>query len=256
MLLQIDADRLMAVLLLSVRTSAVTLLTPVFSGFGRMTTVRVLFAIALAALLLPARPDAYPALPADLAGVLLAAAGELLAGALMAFGLFAAFGAFAVAGKLLDVQSGLGLGSVYDPVNRAGAPLFATILNLVALAAFFGMDAHHALMRGLAWSIEQVPPGSGWQPASVEPLLRQFGLMFSLGVALIAPTLLCLLMVEVALAMTSRVLPQMNVFIIAAPAKLIAALLLVAVTAGTLEPVMARIFGTVFSFWQEALAHG
>src|SRR5438067_1165245 len=76
--------------------------------------------------------------------VVLAALGEVFVGAIMAFGVFAAFGAFSVAGKILDIQSGFAIGSVYDPITRAGAPLFSTMLNLVGVAVFFGMNAHHA----------------------------------------------------------------------------------------------------------------
>lgn len=143
--------------------------------------------------------------------------------------------------------------SVFDPVTSAGAPLFSTMLNLVGVAAFFGMDAHHALLRGLAFSLAQAPPGAGLAQLSAEPAIRQFGLMFSLGVALIVPVMLCLLLVEVGLAMISRVLPQMNVFFVMVPVKIFTALAILALTVGALAPAMSSVYASIFLFWERVL---
>jgi flagellar biosynthetic protein FliR len=158
-----------------------------------------------------------------------------------------------VAGKILDIQTGFGLGNVYDPVTRAGAPLFATMLNLVAVAVFFGLDAHHALLRGIAFSLHHVAPGSGFRQLDVEAVIRQFGLMFSLGVALVIPVVLCLLLAETGLAVVSRVLPQMNVFVVGVPVKIVVGLAVFALTVGTLQPVMARVFNAIFIYWEQVL---
>ncbi len=174
-------------------------------------------------------------------------------GICLAFGVFAAFGAFSLAGKLLDIQSGLGMGSVYDPVTRTGSPLFASMLNMVAVAVFFGLDAHHALMRGFAYSLEQVAPGTMLPALQLDPVVRQFGLMFSLGLSLVIPVVLCLLVVEVGIAVISRALPQMNVLMVAIPVKTAAAVAIFALIVTSLGPVMGRIFASIFSFWQQIL---
>lgn len=236
------------------RFGVVFLLSPVLAGLGGLVTVRVLLTLALSVLLvqgfgLRADPAMLAAGPLAVAVLL-----ELFVGATLAFGVFAAFGAFSVAGKILDIQTGFGLGSVYDPVTRAGAPLFATLLNMVAVVVFFGIDGHHALLRGLAFSLQQVPPGQGFASLSAEPVIAQFGLMFSLGISLIIPVILCLLLVEVGLAVVSRVLPQMNVFVVGVPVKIVAGVALLALTLRSMEPAMQRIYAGMFVFWQQMLA--
>jgi flagellar biosynthetic protein FliR len=253
MLVSIDPAWVSRIFLITIRVGAVLMLSPVFSGLSGLVTVRVLLTIALSVVLSQGLGPPAGASP-GMGALVLGAAGELLVGGVMAFGVFAAFGAFAVAGKLLDIQSGFGIGNVYDPVTRAGAPLFATMLNLLAVAVFFGLDAHLALFRGLAFSLAQLPPGSGLGNLTAEPVIRQFGLMFSLGVALIVPVMLCLLLVEVGLALISRVLPQMNVFIVGVPVKIVAALAIFALTAGTAGPTMGRIYRSIFTFWEQVLA--
>lgn len=252
MVIDVDLVWITTVFLVAVRLGVVLTLSPVFTGLAGLVTVRVLLTLVLSALLVSGlHLRAAPA--TGLATLVLAAAGELFVGATLSFGVYAAFGAFSVAGKILDIQSGFGLGAVYDPVTRAGSPLFSTMLNLVAVAAFFGMDAHHALLRGLAFSLNEVAPGNGLRMLDADAVVRQFGLMFSLGVALIIPVMLCLLLVEVGLGVISRVLPQMNVFIVMVPVKIFAGLAIFAMTIGALEPAMARVFASIFTFWEQVL---
>lgn len=253
MVLDVDPVWVLSVFLVALRVGVLLMLSPVFTGLAGPVTVRVLFTLGLSAALVAGMGIRPLPVEMSLGAVTLAAIGELLVGATLAFGVYAALGAFSVAGKILDIQSGFGIGNVYDPVTRAGAPLFATMLNLVAVAAFFGMDAHHAFLRGIAFSLQQVGPGAGISTFRIEPVITQFGLMFSLGVALIVPVMLCLLLVEVGLAVVSRVLPQMNVFLVIVPVKIFAALSIFALTATTLGPVMAKVFASIFIYWEQVL---
>ena len=253
MSVDIDYAWMLAVFCTAIRLGVVLVLSPVFTGLTGLVTVRALFTLALSAALVAGLGTRPPPVPLEVGAVLLAGLAEAVTGLTLAFGVFAAFGAFAVAGKILDVQTGFGLGNVYDPVTRAGAPLFATLLNMVAVAVFFGMDAHHALLRGMAFSLQQVAPGAGFRALDVEAVIRQFGLMFSLGVAMVIPVMLCLLLAETGLAVVSRVLPQMNVFVVGVPVKIVVGLAVFALTLGTLQPVMARVYGSIFIYWEQVL---
>ena len=253
MVVDIDPAWAMSVYFLFLRLGVLLVLTPIFSSLSGLVTVRVLFTVAISVALVSGLDLRMTAVPASLGPVIASSALELVVGAAMAFGVFAAFGAFSVAGKLLDIQTGFGIGSVFDPVTRAGAPLFATILNLLAVAVFFGMEGHHAFLRGLAFSVQEVPPGSGFSAFSIEPVVRQFGLMFSLAVALIVPVIFCLFLVEAGLAVVSRVLPQMNVFVVGIPVKIVTGIALLAVTTGYLGPVMGRVYASIFTYWEQVL---
>jgi len=228
-------------------------MSPVFTGLNGLVTVRVLLSLMLSALMVSGMKLTPATTSFELGPVVLAAVMEIGVGATMAFGVMAAFGAFSLAGKILDIQSGFGIGSVYDPVTRSGAPVFATMLNMVAVVVFFGLDAHHALLRGIAFSLQQVAPGAGFAALDAEAVLRHFGLMFSLGVSLIIPVMLCLLLVEVGLAVVSRVLPQMNVFIVLIPVKLVTGIAIFAMTLVVLGPAMGKVYASIFTFWEQVL---
>lgn len=254
MSVNIDQAWVLAVFLVALRVGMILMLTPIFTNLAGLVTVRVLFTLSLSLALVAGMGLRPGHIELDMGHLLFAAMGEIFIGATLAFGIFAAFGAFSVAGKVIDIQSGFSIGTVYDPVTRGGAPLFSTMLNLVGVVAFFGMDAHHALLRGLAFSFTQVAPGTGLRLIDVGPIVRQFGVMFSLGVAVIIPVMLGLLLVEVGLAVISRVLPQMNIFVVGAPVKIFAAIGLLAMTAGSLGKVMGTIYASIFIFWEQVLS--
>lgn len=249
----IDSGWAMAVYFLALRLGVLLVMTPIFSSLSGLVTVRVLFTLTVSIALVSGLDIRAGGASLSIGQVIAASFGEMAIGATLAFGIFTAFGAFSIAGKILDVQSGFGIGSVFDPVTWAGSPLFATIFNLLAVAVFFGLDGHHALLRGIAFSVEQLPPGAGFATIAAEAVVRQFGLMFSLGVALIAPVMFCLFLIEAGLALVSRVLPQMNVFMVGIPVKIVAGVAMFALTIGYLGPVMQRVYASAFNYWEQVL---
>ena len=254
MSLTVESAWIALVLLASIRFGAMLVLAPVFGGIPLPAQFRALFVMAFAATMVTALGLPAFSVSMDVASIVLAALSELAIGAAMAFGLFTAFGAFQFAGKLLDLQIGFAIGTIFDPVTRAQSPMLGTALSMLALALFFALDGHHMLVRGVAYSLERVPPGSMPSNWSLAPFVEQFGAMFIFGLTLVAPVVFTLVLVDVGLGIVSRTMPQLNVFMLGIPAKIIVGLLVFAGTLTALAPVMARVFGSVFSFWQQLLS--
>jgi len=255
MTLVVDQAWVIASALLWIRLGVLFFMTPVLSGFSGPPVVLVLLSLGLSGLLcaaLPRLPAAPPA-PSDLGHFLVAAALEAALGALLAFGVHAAFAAFGLAGQILDLQIGFGAGQVFDPVTRSDTPVIGAILSIFAVVAFFAIDGHHAFLRGIAFSVRQMPPGAVDLRVAPAAVVRQFGAMFTLAVAMAAPVMFTLLLVEAGLAVLSRMLPQMNVYFVALPLKLLVGLLTLSSATTVLAPVMRRTFASIFRFWDEVL---
>lgn len=249
----VDSGWLAAVFLVSIRFGALFVMAPVFGGIRVPAQFRALFVIALSATLVTALGAKLPDSPITFGSLLLGGISELMVGALLAFGLFAGFGVFMLAGKILDEQIGFTIGSVFDPVTRAQSPLLGMTFNMLAIMLFFALDAHHMLMRGIAYSLEQLPPGTFFQDLSLAPVLAQFGTMFVLALTLVAPVVLALLLVDIGLGVMSRTMPQINMFTIGIPAKIVVGMLVLVAAMGSLGPIMARIFQSIFVYWQRLL---
>ncbi|HEY8358576.1 MAG TPA: flagellar biosynthetic protein FliR [Ramlibacter sp.] len=238
------------ILLLSARISALFLMTPVLYAFPVPGVIRLLIGIGLAiALALPFSGTAAPgALPA---GTLVQAlARELAVGATLGLGILMAFAGFAVAGRLIDVQVGFGIGQVFDPVSRTQVPILTSVFMLFGVLLFFLVDGHHALLRGIAYSLERFPLGQPWSvQAAAGPVLKQASGLFTLGFALAAPIVLSLLLVEFALGVISRNLPQMNMFVVGIPVKIVVGLLALSLWAAGLGSVSARAYAEIYRTW-------
>jgi flagellar biosynthesis protein FliR len=251
-MLRFDEAWMVATVLLWARIGVLLSLSPIATATKAPATFWVLFSLVLAATLTAALGLRAPAIttPGHLAVAMMA---EVGLGALLGFSLHCAFAAFVVAGRVMDLQMGFGMGSVLDPVTKANAPVVGVLLSMAGMAVFFAMDGHHAVLRGIAYGAQVLPPGAPWGVASPADLLRPVGAMFTFGVMLVAPVLLMLLMVELVLGVCSRVLPQMNVLMVGMPAKILVGLMALAVLAPSMGPAMRRGFASVFDFWMRVL---
>lgn len=241
------------VLLVSTRLSVLLLMTPVLHAMPVPATVRLLTVLALsAALAMPlagATADVH-----DLAELLEAFLRELAIGATLGLGVLMAFAGFALAGRLIDVQVGFGMAQVFDPLTRTQLPVITSALGLAGVVFFFLVNGHHALLRGVAYSLERIPAGQPWSlQEAAGPVLHQAAGLFTLGFALAAPVVLCLLLVEFALGVLARSLPQANVFLLGIPVKIVAGLLVLSLWASGMGDITSRIYGDLYATWSSLL---
>ncbi|MDB5856576.1 MAG: type secretion system inner rane protein [Ramlibacter sp.] len=237
------------VLLVATRLSALLLMTPVLHAVPLPPTVRLVLVLALSAALAMPLAGATAAI-ADLGGLLDAFVRELAIGATLGLGVLMAFSGFGLAGRLIDVQVGFGIAQVFDPLTRTQVPVVTSALSLASVVFFFLVNGHHALLRGVAFSLNRFPAGQPWSLQDVAgPVLQQAAGLFTLGFALAAPIVLCLLLVEFALGVVARNLPQANMFVLGIPVKVVAGLLVLSFWAGGMGEITSRIFGDVYVTW-------
>jgi flagellar biosynthesis protein FliR len=242
-------DLVAAFLLLATRFGALLTMSPPIGGGAVPTPVRVAVVVALAACFTPLVP--HPAEGWDLWRMVAGIAGEAVLGATMGLGLSLAFAAFAVGARILDTQIGFGIGQVLNPVSHQQTPILTGIFAQLALVLFFCTDAPDGVLRGVVLSIQAYPPGSTWSVQSAfVPVVSQVAGLFALGFAMVAPVIFCLLLVELGLGVISRSLPQMNMFAMGIPIKVLVGLTALAVwTAGSLG-LMTRTHAAVFKGWE------
>lgn len=242
-----------AALLVATRVSPLFLLTPLFAVARVPMRVRVLFTLALSLLLVSGLGIAPVNPPASLGGLMHAMVNELMLGMLLAFGLFTAFGAFLFGGRIIDFQMGFGVANLIDPATQSQAPLLGTALNMMAVMTFFLLDGHHLLIRGLVYSLEKIPPGSSLHELDPEAIIAQFGVMFVYGLAVVAPVIAVLLMLDVGMAVAARTMPQVNMFIVGFPLKIFMGLLVLALSLNYMGPLLEKIYASIFFFWQRVV---
>jgi flagellar biosynthetic protein FliR len=102
----------------------------------------------------------------------------------------------------------------------------------------------------VGFSLERFPVGQAWSvSASAAPVVRQSAGLFTLGFALAAPVVLSLLLLEFALGVVSRNLPQANMLALGIPVKIVAGLLALSIWAGGMGGVMLRVYADMYRTW-------
>jgi flagellar biosynthetic protein FliR len=248
--IEIETRWIVSVLLVAVRLGALLLATPLFSIGNVPARIRVIMTLVFSAGIVAIQPQAQLSGAPGAIGLAGAAALELAVGLLMGFGLHCAFAAFSFGGRLLDLQMGLGVASLISPSSNEQEPLLGTLLLVIGVMTFFLLGGHQLVASGIVQSYGWFPLGKPLMQLNPSAVVGQFGVMFSLGTVLVAPVIAVLLLVDAGLAMAAKTMPQMNVFMISIPVKVVVGLLVLAASAPYLRSVLRSIYESIFTYWQ------
>lgn len=249
MTIQADMQWLLGMLLIAARLAALFFMSPLLV-LGRIPArilmlITVIFAAAVNNCL-----QQYSSLGiATTMDFTLAIIRELGVGFLMAFGVYCAFGAFEFGGRILDLQMGFGVANLLNPSTHEQSPLLGTTLLITGVMTFYLLQGHHWIARGILQSYQWFPLGGAIPELRAEPVLKQFGLMFSIGMVLVSPAVVTLLLLDGAMAVAVRTMPQVNIFMLSIPVKIVVGLLVLVLSIPLLNDVFQTIFASVFSFW-------
>ena len=170
-------------------------------------------------------------------------AGEVMLG--VAIGLMAqmVFAGVQLAGELAGYQMGLAIANVIDPDSSAQIPMVSQLYQIFAVLIFVTVNAHFWCLGALMDSFRLVPPFSFHLHNSiVEQLIRLGGDVFTIGVKVGAPVIVVLMLTSVSFGLIARTVPQMNVFIVAMPLKIIVGLLFVLFSLPYISAYLQQLF--------------
>ena len=223
----LGVDNILVFVLALTRIAPLFIIAPVFSSRQIPTQVKVVIAVALAIGLTPSA-DPGEAIPADTFTLLGLLGVELLVGFAIAFALAAVTAALEVAGTLLDFTVGFSFGAQIDPVSGNQNAVLARMYGLIGVVIFLTIGGDEWVIRGIARSYELVPIGDAPDFARlIAGADRTFGAIFSSALQIAAPVLLALVLADVGFGLLTRVVPQLNVFAVGLPIKVIVGLILI-----------------------------
>ena len=220
----VPVDLLVGFLLAMVRTIAWLVVAPPFNTRMVPSTAKIGLAVALAIPMAPrVAATAPPAEPAPLVTAVLLQVGVGLA---LGFVVQLLFAAVQAAGELIDLFAGFTIAATYDPFTNANQAVFGRLYQLLATTLLFASNGHLLLLEGLLDSFEAAPSGLPDLGATSSELVDGLGLFFLAALEIAAPLLGVLFLTEVALGLLSKAAPQMNVFTLGFPIKILLTLLL------------------------------
>jgi flagellar biosynthesis protein FliR len=198
---------------------------PPFTLVRLPRTVRALLCIALASCLVSGRPETVAFDSLSPGAVVSHAALELALGMTFVLALQLLFAAFYFAGRTVDLQAGFGLATLIDPTTRAPTPLVGTLFAYAAGSIFFAVGGHWQLYRIFAASLDYIPLGTWLLPASLTPISVYLSTLFMSAFGAAGALILLFFLIDLAIALLSRTVTQMNVLILGFEVKAIVFLL-------------------------------
>jgi flagellar biosynthetic protein FliR len=126
------------------------------------------------------------------------------------------------AGGIMDYQIGFTMAGIYDINAGTQTSLTGSLINFMLLISFFAVNGHLKLIEILYNTIEYIPIGkAGLSPDIMYVAAEILSKSFVLAVMVSMPVLAAGLMMEIALGVRIRTVPQLNMFVVGIPLKII-----------------------------------
>lgn len=230
------------------------MMSPLFALGNLPIRVKVIFVMGMSLLLVLSINSGRYLTKLNLNELLGLALYEVFFGLTLAFGIYTAFAALSFGGRVLDFQMGFGIANLVDPVTKNQEPLLGTVLSLMGVLIFFLVDGHHILFKGIGYSIKYFPPGVMLHDMPFSEIISQFGVVFLYGIAIVAPAVFVIFLLDVALAIAARTMPQVNMFIVSIPLKIFIGLSMLAITINYISSLLNKVYQSIFVYWQGVLS--
>ena len=235
-------------ILLVCRVGGLVFTSPIFGRINLPTLAKIGLIAAVSYLLFTAFPQTVAIQYSTLAGFALIIMGELLLGMALAFvtNVFFSLTAF-TAGQLIDMQIGFGIVNVFDIQNNTQIPMMGNVLNLMLLMMFFAVNGHLRLIEMIYLTLERMPIGLlAFTPSIGLTALELFARAFLLGVMMALPILASGLMLEICFGMLMRAVPQIHMFVVGIPLKMLVGIAVFAITLPVFVGFSSKIFEEMF----------
>lgn len=212
-------------MLIATRLSAMLAVAPVFSARTIPVRVKAGLVILVAWISLPMVAEQGGTVPDSVLAIAMLAVKEAIIG--FAFGLVAQFlfAAVQTAGAFIDVTAGFAVSQTLDPASNVNVSVLGRWYNLIAVSTFLALGGHQLLVAGVVRSFTLAPPLADPDiGVVVQGVLAAADDILLVVVQIGAPVIGALLVTDVTLGVISRAVPQMNVFIVGLPLKIVVAL--------------------------------
>ncbi len=201
---------------ISARVGGLVTVAPGVSLQSVPRTLRGAIAVVLSLVLLPIVPSGPTVLSTGQLPVVVAT--EFLLG--LTIGLTGAvfIHGMQVAAEVISVQMGLSIAGSFAPTSGLGFPGMGEIKSITALAAFFSLGGHLALVAGVASSFHVIAPGTALSMVEGSRMfVAVVGTLFETAVRVGGPIIVALVLANLGFAILGKAVPQLNALMMAFP---------------------------------------
>jgi flagellar biosynthetic protein FliR len=224
--LSFPLDQILFFLFVLVRVAAILFVVPFFESRNVPVLVKVGLAFSVTWLLLPRLNISVPSINTAPVALAVGIGSEIAIGLIIGLMVKLLFTGVQLAGQIAGFQMGFAIANVVDPASSLQIPMLSQFLNLFAFMIFLTLNIHYYFIKALVDGFETIPLlGARFEGNLYALIMEMTAQAFVIAVQIGAPVMVALMLTSVALGLLARTVPQMQIFIVAMPLKIILGLL-------------------------------
>ncbi|MBX2835067.1 MAG: flagellar biosynthetic protein FliR [Micavibrio sp.] len=232
--------------LVVVRMGTAMMLMPTVGDSFISNRVRLHFVVALSFLLFPLVMPAVPKPLPSTIGLFTLITMEFVIG--LFFGVMSRIFMVALdtAGMVISTMSGLGNAQLFNPSLAQQGSLVGAFMSITGVVVLLSTDMHHLLLMGIVESYDLFPIGALPDNNSMADLMsRALSESFAIGVKFAAPFIVLTILIYVGMGVLTRLMPQVQVFILALPMQILISII-----------ALMMILGVGMTYWLTQFEQG
>jgi len=238
------------ILFISILTRITGLLSsaPLFSNYPIPMMAKAWFAALVAFILFPmVSANVHFIMPTTVPELALILIKEFFIGFAIGFCAKIIFVGVEMGVNMFAIQMGLAADQALNPTSGGSSPIITQAYTWLLTMIFIAVCAHHWLFSAVYRSFINMPMGYGFifDSTIVHQIIVISCQMFSVGLQIALPIFGILLITDVLLGFTSKMMPQMNIFMVSIPLKvylgLFLSLIFMKPIASTMEVLLERL---------------
>lgn len=235
-----------AFMMVVARLAGIAVTAPFFGSPVVPGRTKVLFVVALSAMVFPLVRASLPA-RLTLGQAVVGLAGELMIGLIIGLGFSLIFSGAAIAARLVGQQAGLARTALFDPVFQESSTAIGEIYFFFTLLVFFAIGGHHALLLCLLNTFQTTPLMSFTLTSSMVGMLNDLVVAaFAFGLRMAAPVLIAIFLASMTIQFVSRTIPQLHILSVGFAIRVLVGIWIIAASIGAVNQVFSQ------SFWDFA----
>ncbi len=227
-----------AILLVLVRMSGLFILSPVFGRQNMPALFKIGFAFFLTLIYVSATDNLAIDYKDSMVLYVIYVAKELAVGMIMGYVTYIIMSGIYLAGQIIDNQVGFGYANVLDPITNIQVPLTSNFYYTYLILIFLLINGHHMIIRALFYSYKVIPLGQlTFSSDVISELGSVMSEMFGIALRISAPIIAAVFITDVVLGVLSKTIPEMNVFMLGMPIKVLLGFAIITITISNAVPI-------------------
>jgi len=247
-LLPIQYEEFKAFCLILIRVSVILFMFPFFSSRVIPVLAKAGLALIISIILFPVINNKLFQFPNTLCETFQMVTGELIIGMILGLLVQIVFEGVRMMGQVVGFQTGFAITNILDPQSGMQVSILSNMAYFVAIVIFLVLNGHHILLNAIRESFEIVNVGSlSLDRRIFQEIVQAGGDMFVIALKIGAPAIAALLFVKVAFGLITKLIPQMNIMIVAFPVQIVMGLIFFGICLNVLLAFMETYLGDLGS---------